>query len=130
MSENINTVGINDIVVMHGPYKFTKEEILRVVQSPNSNGNYRTGVLNSQQGFVPHYVGRGNVFSRLNAHIDAGSPDTHFKFIYEQDEFESYRIESADYDYFGGIYKQLRNREHPKKPDGVSDVVVCQYCGR
>lgn len=130
MSDNAITVGINDIVVMNGPYEFKKEEILRVLQSSGTNGNYRTGVLNSQKRFIPRYVGRGDVFTRLNAHIDEGSPDTHFKFIYESNELESYKIESADYDYFGGIYNQLRNQEHPKKPNGMSEVVLCPYCGK
>lgn len=52
--------------------------------------------------------------------------DIHFKFLYEKDEVRSYEVESAGYHYF---QLQLRNAEHPKKPDGRDDL-KCPYCGK
>lgn len=123
-------VSIEDIKAMNGPYVYNKDEVAARVIHPGWNGNYRTGVLNSKGEFVPKYVGRGDVLTRLNDHLDEGFKDSHFKFIYEADEFESYKIESADYDYFGVVHKQLRNKVHPGKPDGMDELVVCPYCGQ
>ena len=123
---------INDpccnVVAMRGPFQYNKEEVAKQVTQRERNGNYRTGTLNEQGRFIPRYVGRGIVFNRLNAHIDEGFADNYFEFDYVDDEIKSYKIESADYDYFGIVHKQLRNAEHPKKPDGRADL-KCPYCG-
>ena len=79
--------------------------------------------------FIPRYVGRGIVFNRLNDHLDEGFKDAYFQFRYENSEIKSYEIESADYDYFGVLHKQLRNAEHPKRPDCRADL-KCPYCGK
>ena len=113
-----------DIAYMNGPYPYTKEEIQKRVREVTRNGNYRTGILNQEGNLVPKYTGRGVVYDRLVAHLDEGFSDTFFMFIYIDDELDSYCIESADYHYFG---KQLRNAEHPKKPDG-KDYLICPYC--
>lgn len=126
MTSKKPNVSIYDIRLMDGPYVYTKDEVKSRVADIAQNGNYRTGHINKEGQFVPKYTGRGVVYDRLMAHLDEGCKDTHFKFIYVSDELESYHIESADYDFFG---KQLRNAEHPKKPDG-KDYLVCPYCGQ
>lgn len=113
------------IVDMHGPYAYTAEEVKKRV-FPGLDGNYRTGVLNKKGLFVPKYVGRGCVYTRLLNHLDEGFADTHFKFVYVDDEVESYRIESSDYHRFAS---QLRNDIHPRKPDGETDE-TCPCCGQ
>ncbi len=118
-----------DIIRMNGPYPYTKEEVKNRVSGITRNGNYRTGCINGDGQFVPKYTGRGIVYNRLIAHLDEGCKDTHFKFIYVDNELDSYHVESADYAFFGVIHKQLRNAEHPKKPDG-KDYLVCPYCGQ
>ena len=118
------SVSVNDIRPMDGHYVYTKKEVKRRVTDVTRNGNYRTGILNKAGQFVPKYTGRGVVYDRLLAHLDEDFLDTHFKFVYVDSELDSYYIESADYHYFG---KQLRNAEHPKKPDGM-DYLICPYC--
>ena len=117
-----------NVVAMMGPFLYNKEEIARQVINREGKGNYRTGTLDAQGRFIPRYVGRGIVFNRLNDHIDEGFVDEYFEFLYEEDEIRSYGMESADYDYYGIGHKQLRNAEHPKKPDGRDDL-KCPYCG-
>ena len=115
----------DDIGDMYGPYEYTKEEVDKQVKNTTWNGNYRTGYLNDEGDFIPKYVGRGVISDRLKKHLDEGSKDTHFKFMYEADEIRSYQIESANYHGFQG---QLRNEIHHRKPDGM-DELVCPYCG-
>ena len=111
---------------MKGPYDYTKDEVDSHVAQTTGNGNYRTGKLNKKGDFVPYYVGRGIVNERLKKHLDEGFDDTHFKYSYEADEKASYVIECAGYHYFR---KQLRNKIHPRKPDGMEDTVKCPFCG-
>lgn len=118
-----------DIAYMNGPYPYTKEEVQKRVRDIARNGNYRTGHFNKKGLFVPKYTGRGVVYDRLVAHLDEGCSDTHFQFTYVDNELDSYHVESADYDFFGAIHSQLRNAEHPKKPD-CKDYLKCPYCGK
>ena len=122
----LTTDPTDDVGAMSGPYQYTKAEIENHVKDVKANGNYRTGDLDENGDFVPRYVGRGVVSDRLKKHLDEGFKDTHFKFLYEKDEVRSYEVESAGYHYF---QPQLRNAEHPKKPDGRDDL-RCPYCGK
>lgn len=117
------------ILTMEGNFPYNKEEIVKRVIKKDGKGNYRTGEMDQMGRFIPRYVGRGIVFNRLNDHLDEGFKDAYFQFRYENSEIKSYEIESADYDYFGVLHKQLRNAEHPKRPDCRADL-KCPYCGK
>ena len=103
----------------NGPYD-TDEEIIGSIVEKQS-GNYALGYISETGGFIPKYVGRGNVHDRLIDHLSDEYNQPMFKFSYAKNEKEAYTKECKNYhDY----KNQLLNKEHPKLPDGIQ----CPYC--
>jgi hypothetical protein len=99
----------------------TKENIDLFVE--NKIGNYALGYIDKNGVFIPKYVGRGKVQSRLIKHLidDEYTEQPFFKFSYAKNETEA-RIKECQN--FHDFKDQLLNKEHPKLPNGEK----CHFC--
>ena len=108
-----------DLNMDNVPYDTDEETINSLVEE--QLGNYALGYINEKGGFVPKYVGRGNVHDRLIAHLSDEYYQPAFMFSYAENEKKAYTKECKNYHDF---QKQLLNKEHPKLPKGIQ----CPYC--
>lgn len=97
----------------------------------NRKGVY--GLDRGAGGFKVYYVGRSDscLNDRLKRHVGEkyrGSTYRWFKFAYASSEEEAYNMECECYHYHGGK-EELDNEEHPKKPEGRTDL-KCPVCGQ
>jgi len=104
---------------MKGPYDLNLETIDSTVK--NRLGNYALGFVKKEGGFVPKYVGRGDVYDRLYAHLYDEYNQPSFKFSYAKNETEACEKECKNYHDFED---NLMNKEHPKLSKGNK----CPYC--
>ena len=85
------------------------------------DGNYALGFTDEKNIFIPTYVGKGNLHKRLYEHTKEKPKQDYFKFLYVENERESYNLECKMFHMF---IKQLMNKNHPPLPEDIK----CLYC--
>ena len=116
----INMAGLD----MEGPYTFDTDTIDSKTSA--SLSNYALGYITENGLFKPQYVGRGDVKTRLKAHLKEYDALL-FKFSYAKSEKEAYEKECVNYHDFEPEWNDI----HPTLPKGVKcPVSTCKHVGR